>query len=279
MAISDQLKNLVAQMPDPDGRKMYCENIDKEKIERTTAEIHKGGRDNVAGLIEMLGEPGTEENVKPHYALHCVANHVLIIDDENARRQFCEVLVAKLDSDLSDFNKGYLCQELRWAGGKEAVAALGKLLLDEALVEPASAALTAIGDGAAEQFRAALPGAKGKCRLSIVQGLGAVADAKSVDALQKALGDDDSEVRLAAGWGLSKIADAGSADALIKAADVDPGWERIQATKHCLVMAENLTAAGKQDVARKIYLNLVGTRKDSSEAYVRLAAAKAMSAL
>jgi len=279
MAISDQLKNLVSQMPDPDGRGMYCENIDKEKIERTTAELHKGGRDNVAGLIEMLGEPGTEENVKPHYALHCLANHVLIIEDENARRQFCGVLVEKLGSDLSDFNKGYLCQELQWAGGKEAVAALGKLLLDEALVEPAAAALTAIGDGAADQFRTAWPSAKGKCRLSIIQGLGATADAKSVDALQKALGDEDREIRLAAGWALSEIGDAGSADALIKAADVDPGWERIQATKHCLVMAENLAADGKQDVAKKIYLHLVGTRKDSSEAYLRLAAAKAMSAL
>jgi len=60
MAVSDQLKALVDQMPKPDGRGMYTENIDKEKIEKAIAAIYKGGRANVQGLVEMLGEPGWE---------------------------------------------------------------------------------------------------------------------------------------------------------------------------------------------------------------------------
>ena len=55
-------------------------------IEAAVAAIFAGGRDNVQGLIEMLGEPGSEENVKPHYALHCVVNHSLIVDDEKPAR-------------------------------------------------------------------------------------------------------------------------------------------------------------------------------------------------
>jgi len=278
MAVSEKLKSLVDQMPSADSRGMYTTDIDKEKIEKTVAELHKGGRDNVLGIIEMLGTPGSEENVKPHYALHCLANHVLVIGDENARRQLCETLAAQLGGELSTYNKAYLCQELQWAGHKEVTPALGKLLLDEELVEPASMALVAIKEGAAEQFRAALPKANGKCRLNVVDALAALADAGSADALKEALTDSDREVRLAAGSGLAKIGDAGAVDALIKAADVKPGWERIQATKHCLVLAENLLAAGKKSDAVKIYTHLRDTRKDASEKYIRDAAEKALSA-
>ena len=279
MAVSDKLKALVDQMPDPDGQGMYTENIDKDKIDKAIALIHEGGRGNIEGLVEMLGEPGSDENVKPHYALHCLANHVLVIKDENARRQLAETLAAKLDSDLSVYNKAFLCQELQWAGRSEAAAALGKLLLDEQLVEPASTALVAIRDGAAGQFREALPKAKGKCRLSIVQGLGAVGDRSSIDALRQALDDPDREVRIAAGWGLSRMGDAASVDALIQAADVEPGWERIQAAKHCMVLAEKLTADGKKDLAARLYKHLGDTRTDPAEKYVRDAAEHALGAM
>jgi len=279
MAVSEKLKALVDQMPNPDGRGMFTENIDKDKIDKAIALIHEGGRENIEGLVEMLGEPGSKENVKPPYALHCLANHVLVIQDENARRQLAETLAAKLDSDLSTYNKAFLCQELQWAGRRECTAALGKLLLDEELVEPASLALVAIRDGAAEQFRAALPQAKGKCRRNIVQGLGAVEDRQSVEALKKALGDPDREVRIAAGWGLSRMGDAGSVDALIKAADGEPGWERIQATKHCMVLAEKLLADGKQDPAVRIYKHLWDTRTRAEEKYIRDAAEKALGTL
>ena len=279
MAVSEKLKSLVAKLPDPDGRGMLTENIDKDKIEGAVAEIAKGGRPLVEGLVEMLGEPGSEENVKPHYALHCVANYVLIAKDEGARRQLCETLASKLDSDLTTYNKAFLCQELQWAGRGEATPALGKLLLDEALVEPASMALVAIKDGAADQFLAALPKARGKCRLSIIDGLAALADPKAAGVLKEALKDADREVRLAAGAGLAKLGAAGSVDLLIKAADCEPGWERIQQTKHCLVLAEKLAAAGKKAEAGKIYNHLRSTRKDASEKYIREAAEKALSAV
>ena len=57
MAISEKLKALVDQMPDPDARGMYCTDIDKDKIEKAIAEIQQGGKENILGLIEMLGRP------------------------------------------------------------------------------------------------------------------------------------------------------------------------------------------------------------------------------
>ena len=102
MAVSEQLKTLVEQMPDPDGRGMYTENIDKEKIEKAIDAICKGGRANVQGLVEMLGEPGTDEDVKPHYALHCVLNHALVVKDERTRKEFCDVLAGELKPLIED---------------------------------------------------------------------------------------------------------------------------------------------------------------------------------
>ena len=60
MAASETLKALVAKMPNPDGRGMYCTDIDKEEIEKAVAEIAKGGKENVLGLIDLLGEPGSQ---------------------------------------------------------------------------------------------------------------------------------------------------------------------------------------------------------------------------
>ena len=139
-------------------------------------------------------------------------------------------------------------------------------------------ALVAIKDGAAEQLRAALPNAKGRCRLTILHSLAALADAGAAEAFKQALQDEDREVRIAAGAGLAKLGDAGAVDLLLKAADVQPGWERIQAAKHCLVLAEKLAAAGKKAEARRIYQHLRDTRKDASEAYIREAADKALAA-
>jgi hypothetical protein len=278
MAVSEQLKTLVEQMPNADGRGMYCTDIDKDKIEKAIAQIHQGGKENVLGLIEMLGGPGSDRDVKPHYALQCLANYVLQGRNEQARRDFAEVLAGQLGGDRSKYIRGYLCQELQWAGRREACPALGKLLHDADLVAAAAMALVAIGDGAAEQFRAALAGANGVCKLHIVQGLGAVGDKESAPALLALLGDDDREVRLAAGWGLAGLGDTGAVDALIKAAGVPDGWERIQATKHCLVLAEKLTAAGQKSEATKIYAYLRDSRQEAHEKYVRDLAEKALAA-
>lgn len=276
MAASAELKALVDQMPDPDDRDMFTQNIDKEVIETAIAAIYDGGRDHMVGLIEMLGEPGSEQDVKPRYALRCLANHILAVKDEAAQRALSDALAQALTTQPSNHIKRFLCQELQWAGGEEASSALGKLLLDEELVEAATMALVAIGNGAAEQFRAALPKARGKCRLNVIQGLGSVEDRDSTEDLRRALGDPDREVRLAAGWGLARMGDADSVDPLIEEADDRTGWERIQATKHCLVLAEKLAAAGNQGRAERIYVHLRDTRTDPAEQYIREAAERAL---
>ena len=204
MKSSSKLTSLVNQMPDPDGRGMYCTDIDKDKVEKAVAQIHRGGRNNVIAIIDMLVPPGQGNDVKAHYALHCLALHVCKLDDDNQRRRFARAVASQLGGDRPKAVQRYLVRVLQVAGGREVVRTLGKLLVDEELCEPAAQALAAIGDGAAEQFREALPQAKGKCRLTVIQNLGVVRDDSSVDALKNAVTDEDQDIRIAAAWALAK---------------------------------------------------------------------------
>lgn len=281
MAPSDELKALVAQLPTADKRGMYTEGMDRERIEKAVAAIAKGGPRNVHGLIAMLGEPGSEDDVQPRFALHCVLNHALVTGDEKLRRDFCQVLAEQLGNEsLLPQNRVYLCHELQWAGRDEACAALGRLLLDDNLTDAAATALVAIGgERAAAPLRAAVPQAKGKSRLNLIDALAALSDAKSAAVFEPALADADREVRIAAAAGLANLGQASSADRLLKAAASAHGWERTQLTKSCLVLAEKLAAAGDKPAARRVYERLQTTRAAQSEQHVRDAAARGLKAL
>jgi hypothetical protein len=275
---SSALVALVNKMPDPDQRGMYCTDIDKEKIEGAIRNILKGGRDNIIGVIDMLVEPGKGDDAKAHYALHCMALHVCKLDNNRPRRRFSRILASQIGGDRPKEVQKYLIRELQVAGGKEVVEVLGKLLVDEDLCEPAAQALATIGDGAAEQLHGALSRVSGKCRLTILQNLGVVRGAKSVGALKKAVSDEDEAVRIAAVWALANIGDASSANVLLKAADQSDGWERIQATKACLLLAEKLRADDRKSEALRIYKHLRDTRTKPAERYVSDAAKTGLAA-
>jgi len=282
---SVSIAELVSKLPDPDENGLLS-NIDKESVENIIAEIHKAGRDGIVGLIDMLVEPGKADDVKPRYALHCLALYVCKLNDKKHRRAFAEILASQLDRGQpfdrlragSKQIKGYLIRQLQVAGGKEVAGALGKFLLDEELCEYAAQALTAIRDGAAEPLRYEALAAKGKCRLTVIQNLGVVRDKESVHTLKQALGDQDKDIRLAAAWGLANIGDASSVDILLREADVESPYERIKAAQACLLLAENLVAAGRKKDAAKIYAHLRDTRTDPAERYLREVAEGALAA-
>ena len=281
MAVTEQLKDLVNQMPYPDRQGMYTENIDGQTIDKTVAAIAKGGKDNLLGLIEMLGEPGGAENAKPHYALHCMVNYALVMGDEQLRKDFCDAMASQVDNeDLLAYNRAYLCQELQWAGRDEACAALGKVLLNKDVTDAAATALAAIGgERAASQLRAAAAKAQGKCRLNLIDALAALAEPQSAATFKEALNDKNREVRIAAATGLANLGQSDAAEPLFIAANSAKGWERTQATKACLVLAEKLAAAGKKSLAKRIYLRLEKTRTGDSEQHVREAAQRGLAAI
>ena len=270
MKPSPQLSALLGRMPEPDERGTFAD-IDKEKVETAVAEIHRGGRDHVLGLIDLLLEPGQGDDVKPHYALHCLAVYVGKLEGDQPRAEFAGALASQIGGQRPKAVQKYLIRQLQVAGGPEVVGTLGKALLEEALCEPAAQALAAIGGGAAEEFRRALPKVGDTCRLTILQNLGVLGGPASVAALKEAASDEDRDCRLAAVSGLAGIGDAGSIDLLLKAADAG-GWEGTRATDACLVLAEKLLAAGKTSEAKKICTHFQRTRTDPSERHVHEAA-------
>lgn len=142
--VSANLADLVARMPDPDERGMYCTNIDKGKIEGAIADIHNGGRENILGLIDMLVEPGKGDDVKAHYALHCLGLHICNIGDARAKRRYGAALASQIGGDRPKGVQAYLIQELQSFGGREAIEKLTALAGDKDLAQPAAMALEAI---------------------------------------------------------------------------------------------------------------------------------------
>jgi len=286
MAEKPDVKALVETMPDLDSRKDKKGKVhttgkltgpkwpDAEKVYEA---ILDGGREAVAAVVDLLEPIDDGRDYKARYVLAGLAAFVCRDGREKHRAVYDEALASRLGGDRPKPVRAFLLRQLQTAGDKSAVAAAGKLLLDEDLCEPAAQALVAIDPKAAgEALRRALPRADGPRRLTIVQGLGVVADAASARALREALGDADREVRIAAGWSLARLGEDGSVEALMKAADAKDRWERIQAARACLLLAEKLRAAGKGTEAARLYKHLRDTRRDESERYLREAAERAL---
>lgn len=278
MQTSEKLVALVNQMPQADARRILG-TVDKEAVEKALSEILQGGKENIVGLAALLVETGKGEDGKARYALHALAVEVCKRPDVKQRQMFAQALVSTLGGDRPKEVQAFVIRQLQVAGSKEATPALGKLLLDDELCEYAAQALLAIKEGAVEPFRAALPRSSGKQRLTIIQALGVLRDASAVDTLKNLVSDKDRDIRLVAGWALANIGDVGSVDLLLKAADKDKeGFERIKATQACLLLAENLLAAGKKKEAARIYAHLKNTRTDPSERHIKEAATKGLAA-
>jgi len=276
--VKANIEQLVGQLPDPDEKGMLSK-IDASVVDTVTATIWEGGSDAIIALIDLLVEPAIGDKFKPHYALHCVVLHACK-QQRAQKRRLGEILAEQLDSNRPKAVRGYLIRELQFFADRSAVEALGKTLSDSDLIDDAACALMAIGgDAAVTQLRTALPKAKGKAKLIILQNLCIAGDAESTDAMKAALADSDREIRLTAVCGLANIADTKSIDAVLKAADVDAGHERTKATQACLVMAENLAAKDDKSAAAKIYKHLAKTRTGDDEAYVRDAAEDALTAI
>jgi len=92
-------------------------------------------------------------------------------------------------------------------------------------------------------------------------------------------GSPDREVRIAAAVGLANLGQRDAIEPLFKAADSTQGWERIQATKACLVLAEKLAASGKKADARWIYERLKKTRIGKFDQHIREAAQRGLAAI
>lgn len=279
------LNELIDAMPSP-GDRGILDKPNADAMRAAIEELLKGGAAAWKGLVDLLVDKQPAEDSRVRHALHALTHRVMASGVEEAgqdarRKAFALVLAAGVGGDKPKEVQAFLIRQLQLCGGEESVPALEKVLLDEELFEDAALALQAIArvsPAAIAPFRAALPKAKNKQRLTCVLALGMLKDAASIPALREAAADKDREVRIAACHGLARLGDAGAIDLLIKASNAE-GWERIKAVDACLVLAENLAAAGKAADAKKLYRHLRDTRKDGKEQYIRDAADRGLAAV
>jgi HEAT repeat protein len=278
MAISDELKQLVDQMPAPDERGILS-RADRDAMVKALADIQAGGEPSVRGLVDMLADEDQGADLKARHALHALATAVCD-DGEDPRKRIAQSLAGVLSDDRPAAVREAVIRALQVCGGSEVVEAIGQFLADEAIAETAALALVAIGGGSAsEQFRRALEKADGKVRLSLVQNLGVLRDKDAVELLSKAAGDDDADVRMAAVWALANIGDPAGIGACLAGAEKANGYERIQAGKSRLLFSERLRAAGRTDDARQVLGHLQKTSTGDNEAYLREIAERELASL
>lgn len=231
-----------------------------------------GGRKAVDQILRMIREVDDGQDWQARYFLHGLSHHVCGPDKAKQRDLLTAALVAKIESDAPGAVRGALIRELQVFADESALEVLGKCLADDELYTWAAGALVTIGGAAAAgELRKALPAATGRKKATIIQDLGLLGDVEATDAIREAVSDGDLMVRLAACRALAELADEGAVDLLIKAASAK-GWERTQAAKACLVLAEKLAAAGRKAPAEKIYRHLAETRGDDEKYLAEIAA-------
>ena len=265
--------------PDPSGAASKFTGPDPEAAEKVFVEILAGGRGSILELLGLVREPSDADykNYKAGYLLHGLVIYAGRAGKENERQLLAQALVSHLCSDQpSKAVKGFLIRQLRLIGGKDAVGFLAPFLRDEELCGDAAEALLTIRDGAARWFRGALDKSEGRNRITIIQALGLLSDAPSAAELRKTLADRDRDVRIAAASALASIGDPDAVEALLKFADGAEGWERTEATKACLLLAERLAAAKQKPQASRIYSHMRDTRTGPKERHVREAAERAL---
>jgi len=266
---NEKIAQFAAQFRDPKDLKRQS-NPNLKEMTAALDGLRAMGAEAVIGLVALLKPDAEGGDVHVRHCLHGQAMRAAGWPEKD-RQAFTMALAGTLKENHSKQAKGFVIRQLQVAGGVEVAGTLGRWLLDNDLWEDAAQALLAIDD-TAEQFLQALPKAKGKQLLTIVQALGVLKVNNAAERIRELVTSDDASLRQVAARALADMADAGAAGILLKAADTAEGFERTKQTGACLQLAENLLALGRKGDAMRIYQHLRATRKDQSEDHIREAA-------
>jgi HEAT repeat protein len=213
---------------------------------------------------------GTDRNVLKPIDDAVVASH----KDAAARKDLETRLAAVLVSDDSRAAKDYACRKLSLIGTAASVPALAGLLPDEKLSHMARYALERMPcEEAVAAMRDALPKAKGRVKVGIINSLGVRRDAKSLPALVVLLKDPDGEIVAAAVAALGSIGTPEAAKAVGAFQAKAPKDLQLAAADAYLTCAERLLADGKKAQATAIYRAL---SKQDQPKHIRLAAMRGL---
>lgn len=259
----ESVAEIVAKMPAKDAA----------EGQELLAQAAKLGAPAVKEICGMIKPPGQGDDGKARFALHGMILHAKRPGADAERTTIANVLLEAMASAADKDLKTFFILEFKWIGSEEAVAPLGKLLADDSFCEPAAQALQEIATPSAlEQFRQALPAAKGKNQATMVRALGVFRDKQSAAAIRPHIGAADVDLRRVAMFAAANIGDAAATDALVKAADATTPYERSLGTEALLLLARRLAEDGKKDECAKICRDLLKNKAGPEYGNVQCAA-------
>lgn len=166
-------------------------------------------------------------------------------------------LLGVLSSDAKQAAKQFVCRQLSIIGTEQSVPTLAKMLTDENNSDMARYALERIPDSAVDvALRKALPNAKGKPKIGIINSLGQRRDKQAVGAFGKLVSDSDEMIAMAAVAALGKIADEQAMEVLAGAKTKASGKLLMRILDAYLLCSDQLVADGKKAQALVIYKEL-----------------------
>ena len=166
-------------------------------------------------------------------------------------------LLSVLQSQAKYPGKQFVCRQLRIIGTSQSVPILSMMLTDEETSDMARYALESIpGSDIDAALREALPKAKGKPKIGIINSLGQRRDKQSVEVLGELVSDSDEMIAQAAVVALGKIADEQVTKILVEAKDKAKGKLQSLILDAYLLCADRLVAEGKKVQALAIYKEL-----------------------
>ena len=146
---------VVAKMPAQNSKDQYG----------AAADLVKLGPEGIAHVCGMLTPPATGGDTKVRFALNALSWYAHQPGKEADAKIYAGVLLDSLKAASDSEVKAFLIRQLHLLESEQAVPALGGLLSDARLCEPATQALLAIETKeAAAVLAKALPSAKGKNR-------------------------------------------------------------------------------------------------------------------
>ena len=236
-------------------------------------ELVKLGPEGIANVCGMLTPPAAGGDTKVRYALNALTWYAHRPGKEAEATMYAGVLLKALGAASDNEVKAFLIRQLHLLESKDAVPALGKLLSDSRLCEPATQALLAIETReAAAVLAKALPSAKGKNLVTIVKALGELREPSVVTAIAGHARSEDTTLRRTALFALANIGDPSSEKILAQAAEVKPSYERSKVTSMYLLYAGRLADQGRKKDCARICRSLIKARAATGEEHLQSAA-------
>lgn len=208
-AAQDSLEGLLAQFPAQST----------EQAAQLGAQLAALGPGAVQTLANTLVPAGGGDDNAARFALSGLAKYAGSRGHEPERAMLSQALCGALLQARNTEVQTFLIGLLEWVGQDEAAPALAACLDNEALIEPASRALSAVGTPkACEALASALAQAQGPSLVSLLNALAGAHCESSIKAVRPFADSQEAQVRHAALYVLAELGDARARQGLDQAA-------------------------------------------------------------